>query len=111
MAGSNAPALVMAQELRSVPTPPTFCDDLEEAIRKQAAKKQRDETARLSIFEAEDCHCLVPSLSVDLEECVEAEKGKGKKGKGKKSGGARGGGAGAKKSKDDDVPEELWYSI
>jgi hypothetical protein len=29
MATSRAPALAMEQELRTVPTPPTFCDDLE----------------------------------------------------------------------------------
>ena len=65
MALSQAPALVMAQELRAVPTPPTFCDDLEEAIRKQAEKKQKDETKKLSIFEAEEC--LDSSMEVDME--------------------------------------------
>lgn len=64
MATSRAPALVMAQELRAVPTPPTFCDDLEEAIRKQAEKKQKDEMKKLSIFEAEEC--LDSSVKMDL---------------------------------------------
>lgn len=70
MATSRAPALVMAQELRVVPTPPTFCDDLEEAIRRQAEKKQKDETKKMSIFEVDEC--LDSSVKMNL---VGGEKG------------------------------------
>ena len=115
MALSSAPALEMAQELRTVPTPPTFCDDLEEAMRKQAEKKQEDEAGRLSIFEAEEC--LDVSLTVDLEECVEARKiGSGGGGSVKKKSSAAGGSnttvkEGKIAEEEDDEEDALWYSI
>jgi hypothetical protein len=48
----------------------------EEAIRVQAEKKQKDETKRMSIFEAEEC--LNEDVEVDFEECVEERRASGR---------------------------------
>ena len=52
--------------------------DLEEAMRVEAARKEREKDERLSIWDAEEC---LDSSVKDLEECVEARAKGSKKGK------------------------------
>ena len=50
--------------------------DLEEAMRVEAARKEREKDERLSIWDAEEC---LDSSVKDLEECVEARANGSKK--------------------------------
>ena len=52
--------------------------DLEEAMRVEAERKEREKDERLSIWDAEEC---LDSSVKDLEECVEARAKGAKKGK------------------------------